>query len=102
MWRNQESHTMPQRAGSALSLGRYFKLSTGVVAPCDRRAFWRDTALNRTDADFPPDGPPRGFSAQVRGYVGVAGELREGRSDAVIMRRSAARCRQDGIDEIML
>jgi AraC-like DNA-binding protein len=38
----------------------------------------------------------------VRGFVGVASELREGRSDAVVMRRSAARCRQDGSDEIML
>jgi AraC-like DNA-binding protein len=93
---------MPQREQPTLPLGRYFKVSTAVVAPGDRRSFWRDTALNRTDADFPADGPPRGFSAQVRGYVGVAGELREGRSDAVIMRRSAARCRQDGIDEIML
>jgi AraC-like DNA-binding protein len=94
--------TMPQREQPALPLGRYFKVSTAVVAPGDRWAFWRDTALDRTDADFPADGPPRGFSAQVRGYVGVTGELREGRSDAVIMRRSAARCRQDGIDEIML
>jgi AraC-like DNA-binding protein len=59
-------------------------------------------ALNRTEADFPPDGQPRGFSAQVRGFLGIASELREGRSDAVIMRRSAARCRRDGIDEIMI
>jgi AraC family transcriptional activator of tynA and feaB len=96
------SVTMPRREQPTLPLGRYFKVSTAVVAPGDRRAFWRDTALNRTDADFPADGAPRGFSAQVRGYVGATGELREGRSDAVIMRRSAARCRQDGIDEIML
>jgi AraC-like DNA-binding protein len=93
---------MPQRPGLASTPGRYFKVSTGIVAPGDRRAFWRDTALNRTDADFPPDGPPRGFAAQVRGFIGITGELREGRSDAVIMRRSVARCRQDGIDEIML
>jgi AraC-like DNA-binding protein len=93
---------MPLRLGPALPVGRYFTLSTGLVAPGDRRAFWRDMALNRTEADFPPDGQPRRFSAQVRGFLGIAGEVREGRSDAVIMRRSAARCRQDGIDEIML
>src|ERR1700722_12992255 len=93
---------MPASPGAALPVGRYFNLTTGVVAPGERRAFWRDTALNRTEADFPRDGQPRGFSAQVRGFIGVAGELREGRSDAVIMRRSVARCRQDGIDEIML
>jgi AraC-like DNA-binding protein len=93
---------MPARLGPASPVGRYFKLSTGIVAPGDRQAFWRETALNRTEADFPPDGRPPEFSAQVRGFLGVTSELREGRSDAVIMRRSAARCRQDGIDEIMI
>ena len=93
---------MPAPQGAALPVGRYFKLTTGAIAPGDRREFWRDVALNRTEADFPPEGQPVGFSAEVRGFIGVSGELREGRSDAVIMRRSAARCRQDGVDEIML
>jgi AraC-like DNA-binding protein len=80
--------------------GRYFAWSTDGVVANQRREFWRDTALNRSDADFRADGA--GFSASVLGYVGDSAELREGRSDAVILRRGAARCRQDGGDEILL
>ena len=81
---------------------RYFELSTGLVASSDRRQFWRHTALNRSDPEFPSDAEQRGFSAQVRGYAGLVSELRDGRSDAVTLRRTAARCRQDGGDEIVL
>lgn len=95
---------MSARPKPALPVARYFKLSTGAVPPGDRQAFWRDVALNRSDADFPSDGRPHWFAAQVRGLLGdgSGSELREGQSDAVIMRRTVARCRQDGIDEIML
>jgi AraC-like DNA-binding protein len=90
----------PQRTAPAA--GRYFALSTDVVASGDRREFWRETALNRSDPDFPQDVDPRGFLAQVRGVAGIASELREGRSSALTLRRSAGRCRQDGGGEIFL
>ena len=82
--------------------GRYLELSTDLVTANRRREFWRDTALNRSDADFPADTTGREFSASVRGYVGDRAELREGKSGPVILRRDAARCRRDGGDEILL
>jgi AraC-like DNA-binding protein len=81
---------------------RYFALSTECVAPRDRRVFWRDTVLDRSDADFPPDAGSHQFSASVLGCLSDAAELREGRSGAVMLRRGAARCRQDGGDELLL
>jgi AraC-like DNA-binding protein len=88
-------------AGQAAN-GRYFTLSTERIAPRDRRVFWRDTVLNRSDADFPPDAGSHDFSASALGYLSDAAELREGRSGAVTLRRDAARCRQDGGDELLL
>jgi AraC-like DNA-binding protein len=93
---------MLQRPGLQPPTGRYFELSTDHVAPGHGRQFWRDTALNRSDADFPSDANPRGFAARVRGFAGTASELREGRSAALTLRRSAIRCRQDGGNEIVL
>jgi AraC-like DNA-binding protein len=93
---------MPARPGPVMPMGRYFELSTDRVGPADRRAFWRDTALNRSEPDFPLDGEVRGFSARVHGFSGVASELREGRSAGLTLRRTASRCRQDGGDEIVL
>lgn len=87
---------------TAAQTGRYFAVSTDIVASGDRREFWRETALNRSDPDFPPDADPRGFLAQVRGFGGIASELRDGRSAPLTLRRSAARCRQDGGCEIIL
>jgi AraC-like DNA-binding protein len=87
---------------NSLATGRYFALSTDHVAAPERWEFWRDTVLDRSDADIPADVSARGFSAQVTGYIGGRAELRNGRSDAVILRRRAARCRQDGGDEILL
>ena len=89
---------MPALRESAPPVGRYFELSTDQVAAPERRGFWRDTALNRSDADFRATADPAGFSALVRGYVGPDAELREGRSDALALRRTAARCRQDAGD----
>jgi AraC family transcriptional regulator, positive regulator of tynA and feaB len=88
-------------AGQAAS-GRYFALSTECIAPRERRVFWRDTVLDRSDADFPPDAGSHEFSASALGYISDAAELREGRSGAVTLRRDAARCRQDGGDELLL
>jgi len=82
--------------------GRYFEHSTDRVAASQRREFWRDTVLNRSDAVFRPDAAAHGFSASVRGYIGGSAELRDGKLDAGVLRRAAARCRQDGGDEILL
>jgi len=90
------------RPGAASPLGRYFVLSTAQVAPRDQRDFWRDTALNRSEPDFPSAASSGSFQARVRGVAAAGGELREGLSDAVIMRRTASCCRRDGSDEIML
>src|ERR1700728_529214 len=96
------SEAMPARPGRTLPAGRYFELSTDRVGPTDRRAFWRDMALNRSEPDFPSGGETRGFAARVRGFAGVASELREGRSAGLTLLRTASRCRQDGGDEIVL
>jgi AraC family transcriptional regulator, positive regulator of tynA and feaB len=82
--------------------GGYFELSTDPVAAEHRREFWRDTVLNRSDADFRADAAARGFSASVRGYIGDGAELRDGTLEAGVLRRGAARCRRDGGDEILL
>ena len=58
--------------------------------------------LNRSDGAPGPATSARGFSGQIRGFIGDRAELRDGRSDAVTMRRNAARCREDGGDEILL
>jgi AraC-like DNA-binding protein len=83
-------------------IGRYFERSTERIARREQREFWRDTVLNRSDVDFPPDPGARGFAASVMGCVSGTAELREGRSDPIILRRDAARCRRDGGDEILL
>jgi AraC family transcriptional activator of tynA and feaB len=93
--------TMPVPGENPLSGGQYFELSTEPVAADQRWEFWRDTVLNRSDADIRP-GTPREFSAKVLGYISGRAELRDGRSDAVILRRRATRCRRDGGDEILL
>jgi AraC-like DNA-binding protein len=85
-----------------IGTGRYFERSTEHVARRDQREFWRDTVLNRSDVDFPADPGTRGFTASVLGYVSGTAELRDGRSDPVILRRDAALCRRDGGDEILL
>jgi AraC-like DNA-binding protein len=82
--------------------GRYFERSTERIARREQREFWRDTVLNRSDVDFPADPGARGFTASVLGCVSGTAELRDGRSDPVILRRDAARCRRDGGDEILL
>ena len=92
--------TSPQAVRPATS--RYFEHSTDRVAASQRRQFWRDTVLNRSDAVFRPDAAAHGFSASVRGYIGGSAELRAGNLDASVPRRGAARCRQDGGDEILL
>jgi len=87
---------------NSLATGRYFALSTDGVAAPERWEFWRDTVLDRSDADIPAEAFSGDFSARIQGYIGGRAELRDGRSDAVILRRRAARCRQDGGDEILL
>lgn len=93
---------MPPQPVPVLPVGRFFGLSTDIVAPADRQVFWRDAALNRSEPEFPPDADPLGFSARVCGFAGVASEIRDGRSAALTLLRTAARCRQDGGDEIVL
>jgi AraC-like DNA-binding protein len=100
--RTRTKEKSPLPGDNALATGRYFALSTDHVAAPERWEFWRDTVLDRSDADIPADASARGFSASVTGYIGGRAELRDGRSDAVILRRRAARCRQDGGDEILL
>jgi len=85
-----------------ISAGRYFDLSTDRVPAHERGEFWCDTVLNRSDVAIGRDTFARGFSAHVRGFIGDRAELRDGRSDAVTLRRHAARCRRDGGDEILL
>jgi AraC-like DNA-binding protein len=89
-------------ADNSPSAGRYFELSTDRVALPEQWEFWRDTVLDRSDADNRTASSARGFSARVLGYIGGRAELRDGRSDAVVLRRRAARCRRDGGDEILL
>ncbi|HEY1930648.1 MAG TPA: AraC family transcriptional regulator [Acetobacteraceae bacterium] len=81
---------------------RYFELSTDPVPATQRREFWRDVALNRSEADFPRDDRRVGFDARVKVFLGTRSHLRVGESDPVILRRSAAVCRRDGSDEVLL
>jgi len=81
-----------------ISPGRYFDLSTDRVPAHERGEFWSDTVLNRSDVALGPNAFTQGFSAQVTGFIGDRAELRDGRSDAVMLRRHAARCRKDGGD----
>jgi len=81
---------------------RYFELSTDHVAPAQRREFWRDTILNRSDAEFRSDIPLRGFTASARCYIGASAELRYGALDVGVLHRDATRCRRDGGDELLL
>ena len=93
---------MAVRTESEPRSGGYFELSTDAIAAHQRREFWRDTMLNRSDADFRADAAERGFSASVRGFISDNAELREGSLEAGILRRGAARCRHDGGDEILM
>ena len=98
-------HSEPVHGVPAISLaaaGRYFDRSTDHVIAAERWTFWRDTVLDRSDADNRAAPVAAGFSARVRGYIGGRAELREGWSDAVVLRRRAERCRRDGGDEILL
>src|SRR5262249_18613589 len=49
--------------------GRFFSLSTHLVAKSHRREFWRETALNRSIADFHPEHRQTDFNARVWGFA---------------------------------
>lgn len=95
-------HGMPVPRPDPPTAVRYFEHSTEHLAPHERREYWRDTMLNRSDANFSADATRHNFSASAHGYVGSAAELRYGTLDVGVLRRDAARCRRDGGDEILL
>ncbi len=91
---------MSQEGRSARN--RYFEASTAVVPARQSREFWRFGVLNRSEADFPAERISARHNGSVRTLVGAHSQIRDGRSDAVILRRTAQRCRRDGADEILL
>lgn len=81
---------------------RFFSLTTNSDLINDKREFWRQTALNRSVADFRPELRHTEFNAMVWGYAAGKCEMRFGQCDAIIMSRTPALARKDGGDEILL
>ena len=66
------------------------------------REFWRFAVLNRSEADFHSKDVSARFRGSVRGFIGPRSQIRDGRCDPIILRRTAEMCRRDGADEILL
>ncbi|MGO9419369.1 helix-turn-helix domain-containing protein [Roseiarcus sp.] len=81
---------------------RYFEASTVVVPAAQSREFWRFGVLNRSDADFHEEDLGAPYRGRIRGYFGARSQIRDGRSDPIILRRTAEVRRRDGGDEILL
>lgn len=94
---------MPDHRGSnAPPASRYFEIATIAFPPGQQREFWRYGILNRSEADFHPTDLARSYHGQLRGYLGTHSQIRDGQADPIILRRTAALCRRDGSDEILL
>ena len=89
-------------SGRTSQPARYFHVSTEPLPERQQQEFWRYGILNRSEADFHPEDRNKPFHGSVRGYLGNRSQLRDGTSDPIIMRRTAAMCRRDGIDEILV
>ena len=79
--------------------GRFFEISTAAAPAAQSREFW---LLNRSEADFHDADHRAPYQGRVRGYFGAKSQIRDGRSDPIILRRTADVCRRDGSDEILL
>jgi AraC family transcriptional activator of tynA and feaB len=88
--------------GPSSEPGRYLEASTAFVPDRLSREFWRFGVLNRSEADFHPEDISAPYRGRVRGFIGRRSQIRDGRCDPIIMRRTTEMCRRDGADEILL
>ena len=82
--------------------GRYLEASTAFVPDRLSREFWRFGVLNRSEADFHAEDISAPYRGRVRGFIGPRSQIRDGRCDPIILRRTTEMCRRDGGDEILL
>jgi len=89
-------------AGRRPASSRYFEASTAAVPARQSREFWRFSVLNRSIADFRDGRSSAPYRGSIRAFVGLRSQIRDGRGDPIILRRTAETCRRDGGDEILI
>lgn len=78
-----------------------FTLTTDGIAPSERLAFWRETALRRVEPVRVFEGS-RPFTGRLRRLTGKQAEFWDHRTDAIWVARTQAKCRTDGRGDISM